>query len=102
MKRPRCQADNTVDARFCEDCGGRLTLTCSQCGSEVSPGKRFCRSCGAALPEGSAPAGPVPASYTPKHLAEKILTSKSHDAPRGAHGADRNAGLHRVRRSRLT
>jgi len=43
----------------------------------VSPGKRFCRSCGTALPGGSAAAGPVPASYTPKHLAEKILTSKA-------------------------
>jgi len=77
MKCPRCQADNAVDARFCEDCGARLTLACPQCGDEVSPGKRFCRSCGTALPEGSAAAGPVPASYTPRHLAEKILTSKA-------------------------
>jgi len=29
------------------------------------------------LPGGSTPAGPAPASYTPKHLAERILTSKS-------------------------
>ena len=35
MKCPRCQADNTVDARFCEDCGARLTLACPQCGAEV-------------------------------------------------------------------
>ena len=64
-------------ARFCEDCGGRLTLACPQCGAEVSPGKRFCRSCGTPLLGDSATAGPVPASYTPKHLAEKILTSKT-------------------------
>ncbi len=72
MKCPRCQADNAVDARFCEDCGVRLTLACPQCGAEVFPGKRFCRACGTALPEGSAAAGRVPISYTPKHLAEKI------------------------------
>ena len=77
MKCPRCQTDNVVDARFCEDCGARLTLACLQCGAEVSPGKRFCRSCGTALPGSSAVASPVPASYTPKHLAEKILTSKA-------------------------
>jgi class 3 adenylate cyclase/ribosomal protein L40E len=77
MKCPRCQAENAMAARFCEDCGGRLTLACPQCGAEVSPGKRFCRSCGTPLLGDSATAGPVPASYTPKHLAEKILTSKT-------------------------
>jgi class 3 adenylate cyclase len=52
-------------------------LACPQCGAEISPGKKFCRSCGAAL-SGRAPDRPVsPASYTPKHLAERILTSKS-------------------------
>jgi hypothetical protein len=43
----------------------------------VSPGKRFCRSCGAPLGGPSAEAGSAPASYTPKHLTEKILTSRS-------------------------
>ena len=41
------------------------------------PGKRFCRSCGAPLGGSSAEAGSAPASYTPKHLTEKILTSRS-------------------------
>jgi len=66
-----------VDARFCEDCGARLALACRQCGADVSPGRRFCRSCGTALPGGSTAAVPVPASYTPKHLAEKILISNA-------------------------
>jgi predicted amidophosphoribosyltransferase len=26
MKCPRCQAENAMAARFCEDCGRRLTL----------------------------------------------------------------------------
>ena len=77
MTCSRCQAQNPDDARFCEECGARLALACPQCGAEISPGKKFCRSCGTAL-SGRAPDRPVsPASYTPKHLAEKILTSKS-------------------------
>jgi class 3 adenylate cyclase/tetratricopeptide (TPR) repeat protein len=77
MTCPRCQGQNPEDARFCEECGARLALACPQCGAEISPGKKFCRSCGAAL-SGRAPDRPSsPATYTPKHLAEKILTSKS-------------------------
>ena len=76
MKCPRCQAQNDAGARFCEDCGARLEAVCPSCGTAVTPGKKFCRSCGAALT-----AEPTrfasPESYTPKHLAEKILTSRS-------------------------
>jgi class 3 adenylate cyclase len=77
MTCPQCRAQNPEDARFCEECGARLTLACPQCGAEVGPEKKFCRSCGTAL-SGRSPDRPVsPASYTPKHLAEKILTSKA-------------------------
>ena len=78
MTCPRCHAENRDGLRFCEDCGGRLTLACSQCGGELAPGKRFCRlvrsPCRALQ---SATRAPAPESYTPKHLAEKILTSKA-------------------------
>jgi ribosomal protein L40E len=77
MDCPRCQAPNAADARFCEDCGARLAHVCPRCGADVSPGTRFCRSCGTALAGESAAAISTPASYTPKHLAEKILTSKA-------------------------
>src|SRR5262245_60462236 len=77
MTCPRCHAENREGLRFCEDCGSRLGLTCAQCGGELALGKRFCGSCGAPAPGESAPRAPTPASYTPKHLAEKILTSKS-------------------------
>jgi hypothetical protein len=63
--------------RFCEDCGSRLTLTCGQCGGELAPGKRFCGSCGAPAAGESASRTPSPESYTPKHLVERILTSKA-------------------------
>ena len=76
MTCPGCLAENDAGARFCEDCGARLEAACPSCGIPVTPGKKFCRSCGAALtPESSRFTSPE--SYTPKHLAEKILTSKS-------------------------
>ena len=77
MKCPRCQAENDAGARFCEDCGARLEAACPSCGTPVTPGKKFCRSCGAALTAEPAGRFASPESYTPKHLAEKILTSKS-------------------------
>src|SRR5262245_24167127 len=77
MTCPRCHAENTADARFCEDCGARLEAACPSCGAPVTPGKKFCRSCGTALTTDPAGRFATPESYTPKHLAEKILTSKA-------------------------
>jgi class 3 adenylate cyclase/tetratricopeptide (TPR) repeat protein len=78
MRCSRCQAENREGLRFCEDCGARLAATCPSCGAEVTPGKRFCGSCGTpvatAQPESRYAS---PQTYTPKHLAEQILTSKS-------------------------
>ena len=76
MKCPRCQAENNASARFCEDCGARLEAACPNCGTPVTPGKKFCRSCGAALTTEPAGRFASPESYTPKHLGERILTSK--------------------------
>ena len=77
MTCPQCRAENRDGLRFCEDCGSRLTLACTKCGGELAPGKRFCGACGApAAGESSAPTA-SPESYTPKHLAEKILISKA-------------------------
>jgi class 3 adenylate cyclase/tetratricopeptide (TPR) repeat protein len=77
MTCPRCQAVNREDRRFCEDCGARLAAACAACGAEVTPGKKFCGSCGSAI--SAAPPQrrlDSPGAYIPKHLAEKILTSK--------------------------
>ena len=38
---------------------------------------RFCLGCGTPLAEGAAPSARAPRDYTPKHLADKILQSKS-------------------------
>ncbi len=76
MKCPRCQSQNREGVRFCEECGGRLVTTCVSCGAELLPDKRFCGSCGApATPEPVERQASTP-GYTPKHLAEKILTSR--------------------------
>src|SRR5207245_9566997 len=72
MQCPTCRHDNPEGQKFCGECGARL--------SAAAPGAP-------STPISSAPATPPgppavsdrfasPAGYTPKHLAEKILTSK--------------------------
>ena len=79
MTCPWCQQDNPTHARFCLGCGARLALACGSCGAELPGGARFCLQCGQAVVAGTAAAvrSPAPETYTPKHLAEKILTSKA-------------------------
>src|SRR5213594_2630532 len=79
MKCLRCEHENPPESRFCFACGARLAQTCSSCGAELPAGVKFCNQCGQAA-AGPAPAKPrlvSPETYTPKHLAEKILTSKA-------------------------
>src|SRR5262252_3326723 len=81
MKCPRCQHENAADAVFCQECGTRLELACPGCGTANQLVAKFCKKCGQpvgkAAPSGAAVKFPSPESYTPKHLAEKILTSKT-------------------------
>jgi class 3 adenylate cyclase len=77
MKCPGCQHDNPQGARFCEECATPLARTCSNCGTALSATAKFCHAC--AHPVAAAAGAPSrpPDSYTPKHLAERILTSKA-------------------------
>src|SRR3954453_18716636 len=78
MQCPRCQHDNPAAAKFCLECGTRLALRCAQCGTELPASAKFCLECGqAAGAPATAPAQPVPEAYTPRHLAERILTSRA-------------------------
>jgi class 3 adenylate cyclase len=77
MTCPRCQHANPQGARFCEECATPLARTCSNCGTQLSATAKFCHACAhPAAADASAPSR-SPQSYTPKHLAEKILTSRS-------------------------
>jgi ribosomal protein L40E len=71
MKCPRCQHENPGDAVFCEQCGSRVERACRGCGTANRLDGKFCKKCGRPVTV------PAPASYTPRHLAEKILTSKT-------------------------
>ncbi|MEE9280321.1 MAG: AAA family ATPase [Myxococcota bacterium] len=73
-----CQHENPADARFCLRCGARLGILCASCGHDLPSDARFCQECGhpVSAAESSRPS-PPPAAYTPKHLADKILRSKS-------------------------
>jgi class 3 adenylate cyclase/tetratricopeptide (TPR) repeat protein len=75
---PRCGQANPPGVKFCGECGSRLELACPACRTANPPTNRFCHGCGAPLGE-TATASPFasPQAYTPKHLADKILTSRS-------------------------
>lgn len=77
MNCPACGHENRGGARFCDSCGHPLEVRCLACGQSTRPGARFCDGCGAALTSPSlqpSPAARPPVSYTPHHLAERILT----------------------------
>ncbi len=78
MQCPQCRRENSSAQKFCGECGARLSLTCTGCGAANSPGQKFCGECGTQLGEQSSPpeAG-GPGVLHPKHLAERILTSKA-------------------------
>src|SRR5262245_45767320 len=81
MKCARCQHQNEARAKFCEECAAPLVFTCVNCGCQLGPTAKFCPECahptGLAPGAGAAPRFASPERYTPKHLAERILTSKS-------------------------
>ena len=78
MKCSKCQHENTVTAKFCEECAAPLPQTCDNCGSQVSLTAKFCPQCGYPLrPVANDPRFASPKNYTPQHLADKILTSRT-------------------------
>jgi class 3 adenylate cyclase/tetratricopeptide (TPR) repeat protein len=90
MKCAQCQFENPAGMKFCGGCGAKLAAVCPQCGTEAPPGFKFCGACGASLaaappaapavppaPELSPRPAPAVHSYTPAHLSEQILQSKT-------------------------
>ena len=80
MECGTCHTTNPDDAKYCFECGVRLAASCIQCGAELHDQAKFCSGCGTAVSTEKANTAvsqrPV-ADYTPKHLAEKILSSRS-------------------------
>ena len=80
MRCPSCQTENRSQAKFCEECAAPLVGTaCPNCGATLTPTAKFCSEC-------AHPVGVIagvrarlgsPQSYTPKHLVEKVLTSRA-------------------------
>src|SRR5262245_9027083 len=78
MHCPQCGHENAVEMKFCGECGTRIALVCSECGARNAPAQKYCGECGARIEPGTSPRQPPTANaYTPKHLAEKILSSKA-------------------------
>src|SRR5262249_20697217 len=77
MRCRGCTAENPEHAKFCLECGAPLGNRCSGCGGGLPGRAKFCLGCGKPVSTRQMPPVPDPRSYTPKHLAEKILTSRS-------------------------
>ena len=83
MKCFTCQSDNREGVKFCEECGTNIAIVCSGCDSRIPVCKKYCGECGQKLVQDKITQADQaidysrPDSYTPKFMAEKILTTRS-------------------------
>ena len=97
MRCASCGFENPDEMKFCEECGTKLVRACPSCGQQVRPTAKFCGACGTTLTQPlPAPGAQVtvassqpPASYTPPHLAERILAEQAALEARGAADGER-------------
>jgi class 3 adenylate cyclase/predicted ATPase len=106
MRCSRCGHDNKDEAKFCNECGDRLEVACAACSTPNPPGSKFCSECGTSLamqsqppvsgskfqvpsPQHPAPNPQPPVTYTPKHLAERILAEQAAMEARGSTDGER-------------
>ena len=78
-----CGSDNPGQARFCQACGAPLVWRCAGCGTQLAPTAKFCAECGRGVTT-DLPVVPSsttrfssPSAYTPRYLADRILTSQT-------------------------
>jgi hypothetical protein len=80
MRCPRCHTENPAQAKFCLECASPLARACPGCGTPLPPTAKFCPECAHPVagrePGPSQPRFRSPQTYTPRHLVEKILTSR--------------------------
>src|SRR5690242_8629750 len=102
MHCPNCGQENPDGMKFCGECGAPFKRRCSQCGFENPPQFKFCGECGSSLAgqvssstfqapsnQSLTPEPRPPVSYTPKHLAERILAEREAMAARGVPDGER-------------
>ena len=78
MKCPGCQQEDPPQGKFCLGYATPLALRCANCRTRLPGGAKLCFECATPVSTpGSPPRSSSPEAYTPKHLAEKILTSKN-------------------------
>jgi|SRR5215813_6406542 len=77
MTCPRCQHENRPAAKFCEECATPLARTCSKCGTALSATAKLCHACAHPVAMRAVAPSRFPDSYTPRHLAERIINSKA-------------------------
>ena len=67
------------ERQLLRECGAKLDVMCPACAAAEIPGTKFCGNCGTPLTAGATPPqrDSPPGGLHPKHLAEKILTSKA-------------------------
>jgi class 3 adenylate cyclase len=90
--------------KFCGECGAPLKNRCPQCGFDNPPRFKFCGECGTPLTRQAGvrdlqsavtstqhltPSTQPPISYTPKHLAERILAERAAMEARGSTDGER-------------
>ena len=80
MECPECHFDNRQGVKFCEECGAKFELECPVCKAKIPFDRNFCGECGLKLTASAKILSTDffdPQSYTPKFLADKILTTRS-------------------------
>jgi len=73
---PSCRHNNPPGANFCQECGSRLPRICVNCRTEISADAKFCHRCGKPVNSVDSRDDAISA-YTPRHLADEILNSRS-------------------------
>ena len=80
MRCPACHFENPEEMQFCGKCGAKLARICPKCRFQNPADFVFCGKCGLMLQESAESTAidySAPQTYTPKFLADKILTTRS-------------------------
>src|SRR5262245_43622049 len=94
MRCADCGFENPEGMKFCGQCAAPLQRRCPRCGFDNPPGFKFCGECATPLTgspgvQSPAPSAQSPISYTPPHLAERILAEQAALEARGATDGER-------------